>query len=124
MLEISTRIKEQLNNMGLNGKDLAKLLGLKKSPLTDWKNEKSKPTLDQILIICDNFAISADYLLFGKHSSLTANEQKFLDFFRDMPPCEQEDILLIAEMKANKGKRQGNVKSSLLRNDKSSSETA
>lgn len=124
MLEISNRIKEQLKNLGLNGKDLAKLLGLKKSPLTDWKNEKSKPTLEQILIICDNFAISADYLLFGKRDSLTTNEQKLLSFFQEMPLCEQEDILLIAEMKANKGKRKSGVKSSLLLNDNSSSETA
>lgn len=124
MTEICSRIKEQLDKAGLNGKDLAKLLGLKKSPLTDWKNQKSKPTLEQILIICDFFAISSDYLLFGKSKSMTFQEQNLLDFFHKMSPCEQEDLIMIAEMKAGKGKRQGNVKSSLSEKDDLSSETA
>ena len=32
----------------ITGKEIGEKLGLKKSPLTDWKNNKSKPTIDQI----------------------------------------------------------------------------
>lgn len=34
----------------ITGKEIGEKLGLKKSPLTDWKNNKSKPTIDQIKI--------------------------------------------------------------------------
>ena len=50
----------------ITGKEIGEKLGLKKSPLTDWKNNKSKPTIDQIKTICEIFAVSADYILFGK----------------------------------------------------------
>ena len=121
MTELCNRIKEQLDKLGLNGKDLAKLLDLKKSPLTDWKNKKSKPTLEQILKMCEIFAVSSDYLLFGKINTLSKDEIYLLNFFHEMLPCDQEDLLMIAEMKANKRKRQDNVKSSLSENDDLSS---
>lgn len=124
MTEICDRIKEQSNKIGISGKELANLLGLKKSPLTDWKNQKSKPTLEQVIKMCEIFAVSPDYLLFGKNKSLSGMEIKLLNFFNEMSPCDQEELLMIAEMKANKGKRNNNAKLSPLENDNIASEIA
>ena len=55
--------------------------------------------------MCEIFAVSSDYLLFGKCNSLSDTELKLLNFFHGMSDCDQEDLLMIAEMKANKGKR-------------------
>ncbi len=124
MTEICDRIKEQSNKIGISSKELAELLGLKKSPLTDWKNKKSKPTLEQIIKMCEIFAVSSDYLLFGKNTFLSGTEAKLLEFFYEMSQCDQEDLLMIAEMKANKEKRQNHVTSSPSENDNISFETA
>ncbi len=71
------RIIELTNKKNLTGKDIATVLGLKKSPLTDWKNNKSKPTLEQIITMCEFFAVSSDYLLFGINSTIKiTNEEK------------------------------------------------
>lgn len=67
MDEIINRIIRITEEKGVNGKELGERLGLKKSPLTDWKNKKAKPTLEQIIKICEIFEISADFLLFGKN---------------------------------------------------------
>lgn len=69
-MDIYERIYNLLKERNMTGKDLAPILGLKKSPLTDWKNKKSQPTLDQITIICEFFATSADYIIFGKKDPL------------------------------------------------------
>lgn len=77
MTDIYERIIEQSTKLGLTGKELGALLGLKKSPLTDWKNKKSCPTLEQVSLLCEIFAVSADYLIFGQ-STLKSDEQEFL----------------------------------------------
>lgn len=89
MIELYERILEQSELKGLSGKELGILLGLKKSPLTDWKNQKSNPTLEQILKLCEIFATSSDYLLFGQANELTTNELELLEHFRKLPEREQ-----------------------------------
>ncbi len=124
MSEIYDRIIEQTKKNGISSKELAKILNLKKSPLTDWKNHKSKPTLEQIIIICENFAISSDYLLFGRNALLPDDEAKIIEHYHNMSETDQEDLLLIAEMKANKEKREKHAKFSPSEGSNQKSETA
>lgn len=87
---IYNRIYELCLKEGITGKELGEKLGLKKSPLTDWKNLKAKPTVDQIIAMCDIFATTSEYLLFGKESKeLTTEEQKLLDAYRSAAPAIQ-----------------------------------
>ena len=48
MPDLYDRILEQTERLGITGKELGNLLGLKKSPMTDWKNHKSNPTIEQL----------------------------------------------------------------------------
>ena len=66
MSSLYDRIIEQTKRLNMTGKELGQQLGLKKTPLTDWKNQKSCPTLEQVVMMCEIFAVSADYLIFGK----------------------------------------------------------
>jgi transcriptional regulator with XRE-family HTH domain len=77
--EVVTRIVRLIKERGISGVQLGKLLGNSKSPVTDWKNGKSKPTLEQLSTICEYFAISADYLLFGKSFPLLTIPPSFAD---------------------------------------------
>jgi transcriptional regulator with XRE-family HTH domain len=100
MLELYERILEQTKKNGITGKQLAKILGLKKSPLTDWKNNQSNPTLQQLVILCENFAVSSDYLLFGKTVSTNESQKEFINEkeenllhdFRILSEEEQSDV--------------------------------
>lgn len=94
MQELYARIIEKADQKGISGKELGKLLGLKKSPLTDWKNEKSNPTLEQLVKMCEIFATTSDELLFGTikagdNFSLSENEKELLEQFRKLPDREQ-----------------------------------
>lgn len=84
MSDLYERILEQTKRLGINGKQLGELLGLKKSPLTDWKNHKSNPTLDQLSMMCEIFAISADYLLFGTVGNLSADQQELINTYEKL----------------------------------------
>lgn len=102
MILLYERINLLCKENGLTGKELGEKLGLKKSPLTDWKNKKSKPTIDQIIIICEIFAVSANYLLFGSEiNNLTQEEQKIIDAYRQADPAEQSIIRKILDIPEN-----------------------
>ena len=93
MSDIYDRILEQADKQGITGRKLGELLGLKKSPLTDWKNKKSNPTLEQLCKMCDIFAISSDYLLYGYSPSLTnTDEDVLLKNYRSLSDKNKEYI--------------------------------
>ena len=80
----------------ITGKEIGEKLGLKKSPLTDWKNNKSKPTIDQIKTICEIFAVSADYILFGKDAdeNLAKEESEVIQACKKADARTQEIVKL------------------------------
>lgn len=92
MSDIYERILKKAEDSGLNGKELGAILGLKKSPLTDWKNKKSNPTLEQIIKLCEIFAVTSDYLIFGKDSidgyCYTEHETEVLVAYRSKPEMQ------------------------------------
>lgn len=87
-MEIYNRIYELCMKHGMSGKELGEKLGLKKSPLTDWKNLKAKPTVDQIINMCEIFATTSEYILFGKEpKELTEEEQEVIESYRAATPA-------------------------------------
>lgn len=90
----------------LTGKELGEKLGLKKSPLTDWKNQKSKPTIEQIIKICEIFAISADSLLFenNRDNVINEEEQKIITAYNNAAPAIKEAVKKLLDISDEKEK--------------------
>lgn len=85
------RIKDLCEKKGLNGKEFGILLGLKKSPLTDWKNGKAKPTVEQVIAMCEIFATTAEYIIFGKEcTELSKEENNIIMAYRKAEPAIQQ----------------------------------
>jgi len=104
-LDLVDRITKVVKENKISGTRFGKIIGLSKSPLTDWKNGKSKPTLDQIIKICDYFSISSDEILFGKkqQSCISDAEKSLLEDFKKLDKREQQIVLgKISEMIYNK----------------------
>lgn len=114
MENIYKRIIEQANKKGITGKELGELLGMKKSPLTDWKNKKSKPTVEQIKKMCEIFTVTADWLITGKDKEeLTEEEQKLIETFRRCSTegqAEIQDFAKFTETKRPKTDKLSNSK--------------
>ncbi|MBQ3762019.1 MAG: helix-turn-helix transcriptional regulator [Clostridia bacterium] len=58
--EILKELREDNNHTQA---DLAKLLGVAKSTVSNWEQKKSEPSFEQLCKICDIYKASADYLL-------------------------------------------------------------
>lgn len=111
MDEMYARISAECTKIGITGNEFGKKLNLKKSPLTDWKNKKSRPTLEQVIKMCEIFAISADYLLFGIVGNiLNASETQMLSKYRNLTEDDQEEILAIINLKLQRTQKASGAK--------------
>ena len=100
MADLYSRISDECQKKGINSNELGRLLSLKKGPLTDWKNQKSKPTLDQLIKMCEIFATSSDYLLFGtEHKDITSDEYMILEKYIALSPYDKEEINALIDFK-------------------------
>lgn len=83
-MDMIDRLLKTLKYKGITGTQVAQILSLKKTPLTDWKNRHSKPTLDQIILLCEHLALSADSILLGKEniSNISESEKQLIENYR------------------------------------------
>ncbi len=56
-------LKELREDHGHTQADLARLLGVVKSTVSNWEQNKSQPSFHLLCKICDEYDVSADYLL-------------------------------------------------------------
>jgi Predicted transcriptional regulators len=68
METIGGRIKFLRKKEGLTSEELAERIGLKKASISSYENDRYDPSAKTIISICQEFNISADWLLMGKES--------------------------------------------------------
>ena len=68
-MTISERIFEMLKERRLSQKEFAERTGIAQSTISDWKNKKTNPASDKIMVICDILEITLYELLLGTDDS-------------------------------------------------------
>lgn len=71
---MTNRVLELIRNSGKSENALEKAIGLAQGSIKNWRNEKSKPSLEAVSKIADYFGVSVDYLL-GKTDNPTPPEK-------------------------------------------------
>ena len=62
-MEFIDILKDLMTEKNLNQTQLANLIGVKQSQVSEWLKGKNKPAYDNLKAICQALNISADYLL-------------------------------------------------------------
>ena len=103
MIDISNKIKELRIERNLKQKDVANALHIATNTLSQFENNKGRPSLEVLTSMADYFNVSVDYLIgredeFGNvnlvsSSSLTKDEQTLLSCFNKISTFERETIL-------------------------------
>lgn len=60
---IGTQIKELRQERGLSQQALAKQIGVSQKAVDFWERGVNEPKASYIVLLCDFFGVSADYLL-------------------------------------------------------------
>ena len=98
--------KELLDKKGLKNADVSRATGISNMTLSDWKNGKSKPKHDKMILIAEFLGVSVDYLMTGEEPKFSkdrallevkitedAELMKRLKKYMDLPQ-EKKDLIL------------------------------
>ena len=73
---INKRIKIIRQELSLTQKGLAEIIGIKWYQIKDIETGKTKPSIDIVSSMCENFAIDSMWLLTGKGDTNKPSKQK------------------------------------------------
>lgn len=65
-MTLGAKIKEARRKKGYTQKELADLIGAKHNSISDWENDKNKPDIDTIELLCGVLDIIPNYLMGNK----------------------------------------------------------
>lgn len=93
------RIREVRKAKKLSQTELAEMLHVHQTAVSQWENGKTEPDMDNLCRIADIFGVTVDYLLGVDTQSKTIDEQlSEIDFalsgeIRDLNDDEKQDVL-------------------------------
>lgn len=120
---IGKRIKERRMELQITQTQIQKQTNITSGNLSCIENGKYLPSAIALIELSRVLNCSVDWILTGKSketkntffSDISDIDKKLLQYFHEMSEDNQDELLMIAEMKANKRKR--DIKSSLSGND-------
>lgn len=90
----SIKLKQLRAEKNLTQPELAKIIGYSNSIISDWENNKAKPTSTAIITLAKHFNVTTDYLLGLENEDGTKVQN-----------TEEQQIQLVARSKENKVKQ-------------------
>ena len=74
-MTIGTKIQNLRKQRGMSQEQLAEALGVSRQAVSKWEAEQSVPDIDKIILICDYFGVTTDYIL--RNAELPQTEPQF-----------------------------------------------
>ena len=103
MIDISNKIKELRLERNLKQKEVASALHIATNTLSQFENNKGRPSLEVLTLMADFFNVTVDYLIgredeFGNvlnfnDGMLSSEEKTLLNLYSKITPSEREIIL-------------------------------
>lgn len=93
---------------GLSVKELASVIGVSSSAVSQWENGSKSPRADKLKAISEALEVSTEYLLNGKEEDpvqidMDRIDKALLKELKDITPSERQKLLaFIAGLKANR----------------------
>ena len=106
-MNFSVIFKDLRKFNNLNQEEIAKKLNLTRSTVSDWENERSEPSVNQLVSIATAFSCSVDYLLgleddfgniviAGESDGLTEEEKELIKCYRSSADAERLALITTA----------------------------
>lgn len=97
MLQIGKRLRRQREKLNMTREQFAEKAGISPQFLAEIENGKKGMSVDTLYKICNNFSISADYLLFGllSNDTLSDSAKNVINSLSDPFLSYTEDIIQI-----------------------------
>ncbi len=86
------RLKESIKKSDFTQKELAKMINISEDSMSLYVKEKKFPDVQKVFAICNLLHIEPNYLIIGKNSDLTKEEEQLLRYYRN---CTQDNQTII-----------------------------
>lgn len=63
IMKFSERLNDLMDEKNISSTALAKQIGVKDTTVLRWRKGLINPTIDKLILLCDYFGVSSDYLL-------------------------------------------------------------
>lgn len=107
-MTIGTKIQTLRKQRGLSQEQLAETLGVSRQAVSKWEAGQSVPDIDKIVLICDYFGVTTDYIL--RNEELPKTEQEH----ESQPDNLAQNKYDISENEVNTENEEKKKKSALL----------
>lgn len=103
---IQTRLFNIMQDKKISQTDIAEVLKINKSVVSNWKRRDCDPPAESIAKICEYYNIDINYIMTGlSNTELQQDEQELLDLYRAADQDGKNTIYKVAEaLGAGKGK--------------------
>lgn len=95
----SVRLKQLRQKNKITQGELAKLLGLKPTAISNYESERNEPSFDKLIALSKHFDVSCDYLLGVTDSYLPVGGEvldkdivEFFDYYQQLTPENVAEI--------------------------------
>ncbi len=108
MLQIGKRLRKQREKLNMIREEFAEKAGISPQFLAEIENGKKGMSSETLYKICENFNLSADYILLGRIASdrLSSSGANTLNLLSEPYISYAEDILEIVDRIVNKAQKQ------------------
>lgn len=124
MKNMTERLLDLMKSRGIKGIHLAEGTSISTATISRILKGTQKPTAETLYKFAQYFNVTMEFLLIGEDSGYTMEEIKLIYYYRQMNKTDQEDLLLVAKMKAEKRKKEETPKLSRSEHNNSNTETA
>ncbi len=112
-MEMRERIANLIVEKGIKGVELAEATSVNASTISRILKGTQMPTVDTLCKFAQYFGVTMEFLFTGQdtaakdctNAKFTQDERDLIGYYRRMNPFDQEDFLMIGEMKAEKEKK-------------------
>lgn len=103
---IGERLKSLRKQHGTNQAKLGTIAGVSASAVCSWEKGKTNPTTDKLILICQYYKISVNYLIGGdsrREAKGLTKKEYLLELWDSLTPTEQTQVLSMINVMKNDG---------------------
>lgn len=102
MKTFGEKIKEARKAKKMTQKELAKKIDVAHNSISDWENDKSKPDMDTIELLCGVLELAPNYLLATSEDGFSPAEKLLIKQYRMLSPYSKEAIQIVIDRELNR----------------------
>ena len=103
-MNLGDRIKILRASKDITQDEFGKIIGLSQKQVSKFESNRTLPTTETIIKICEEFKISSDWLLFGDEQNENIANRPEIEFFLKRPAAQIQLLTMLSNVSEDEQK--------------------